>query len=231
MKQTCMVSILFLIILFMSGVGFTEETTIAVLDFENNSFFDPESYESLSRGLAEIMITELSRVQAVRVVERQKLRSLLDELKLSQSGLIDENSTLKVGKMLGVKHLVFGGYIVTMDKKIRIDVRVVEVETGLTIKASEVTGKIKDMLSLVKKLSKKMIKDLNIHMTNKEKKSIDKSQELDIKAVMFFSKGLEFEDQGQWEQAKVYYSKALGLEPGFELAKKRLLKLKEIERH
>ena len=229
MKQTCMVSILLLIILFMSGVGFTEETTIAVLDFENNSFFDPESYESLSRGLAEIMITELSRVQAVRVVERQKLRSLLDELKLSQSGLIDENSTLKVGKMLGVKHLVFGGYIVTMDKKIRIDVRVVEVETGLTIKASEVTGKIKDMLSLVKKLSKKMIKDLNIHMTNKEKKSIDKSQELDIKAVMFFSKGLEFEDQGQWEQAKAYYSKALGLEPGFELAKKRILKLKEIE--
>lgn len=208
---------------------FPGETTLAVLDFENNSFFKPEEYQSLSRGLAEIMITELGEVQSIRVVERQKLRSILDELKLSQSGLISEGSSIQVGKMVGAKHLVFGGYIVTMDEKIRIDVRIVEVETGLTIKAGEVTGKTKNILSLVKKLGRKILKDLNIRLTKEEERSFKKSEKLDMKAVVLFSKGLECEDQGKKQKAKEYYQKALDIEPKFKQARMKIQQLSEKE--
>lgn len=220
----------FSLLLLISVPVFSGETTLAVLDFENNSFFNPEVYHPLSKGLAEMMITEMNQVQSIRVVERRKLRSLFDELKLSQSGVITEESSVQVGKMLGVQHLVFGGYMVTLGEKIRIDVRVVEVETGLTIKAGEVTGKTKQVLSLIKRLSKKILKDLHIRMTKKEARSFEKSQKLDMKAVVLFSEGLEFEDRDQWAKAKECYQRALQMEPQFQQARMRIQKLVEREK-
>jgi TolB-like protein len=222
MNRVHLLLVFICILLLNTTRAYPSETTLAVLDFENNSFLNPEEYSPLSKGLAEIMITELNQLQAIHVVERQKLRSLLDELKLSQSGIVSATSSVQIGKMLGAQHLVFGGYMVTLDEKIRIDVRIIEVETGLTIKAGEVTGKTKQVLSLVKKLSKKILKDLNVRMTKREEKSFNKSQKLDMKAVVLFSKGLEFEDREEWEKAKEYYRKTLQIEPQFQQAKVRL---------
>ena len=225
MKKLSAIASFYLLFMYIPTFSFSTQPTIAVLDFENNSFFKPEEYSPLSRGLAEIMITELGQIKNIHVVEREKLRSILDELKLSQSGLVSEESSIKVGKLLGAQHLVFGGYMVTLDKKIRIDVRIVEVETGLVIKAGEVTGKTKQVLSLVKKLSKKILKDINVKMTKDEERALDKSQKLDMKAVVFFSKGVEFEDENQWEKAIEFYNKALMIEPKFLQAKMRIQKL------
>jgi TolB-like protein len=203
----------------MAGPG---ETTLAVLDFENNSFFNAESYQALTKGLAEMMITELQQIQAIKVVERRRLRTMLEELKLSQSGLVEEKGTLQVGKLLGARHLVFGGFLVGMDEKIRIDVRIVEVETGLTIKASEVTGRTKQVLSLIKQLSKKIMDDLDIRLSQTERKVLDRSRQMDLEAVMWFSRGVEKEDLGDLARAKQYYRKALSMEPEFHQAERRL---------
>ena len=212
------------------GPVFSNENTLAVLDFENNSLVNPEENQPLSKGLAEMIITELNQIQALRVVERQKLRSLLDEIKLSQSGAISEATTVRAGKMLGAQHLVFGGYMVTFGDKIRIDVRIVEVETGLTLKASEVTGKTRQVLSLIKKLSKKILKDLDVRLTKNEERSLDKSDKMDMKAVVYFSKGLDFEDLQEWEKAKACYQQALKMEPKFHQAKMRIQRLTMKER-
>ena len=206
---------------------FSAETTLAVLDFENNSFFNPEEYQPLSQGLAQIMITELGSIQALRVVERQQLRSIMDELKLSQSGLISDDATVKVGKMLGAHHLVFGGYMVTMDEKIRIDVRIVQVETGLTVKASEITGKTKNVLSLVKKLSKKVLTDLKISISKNEARHLSEDQSVDMNAMVLFSKAVDLEDHGLYEEAEEVYKRALRIEPSFQQAQDRLERLSE----
>ena len=211
--------------------GSNDENTVAIIDFENNSLLQAEQYQPLSKGLAEIMITEMSHVQALRVVERRKLQSLMDELKLSQTGSVSGESSVQVGKMLGAQHLVFGGYIVDMNKKIRIDVRIIEVETGLTLKAEQVTGKADKVLDLVKKLCKKVLEDLNVSMTKDEEKSLDQSNKVDMQAVMYFSQGLDYEDMEQWEKAEEYYQKALNIEPEFNQAKKRIQYLTEKEKN
>jgi TolB-like protein len=213
----------FLILLAMTASVFAYEPapTLAVLDFENNSFFKPEEVQSLSKGLAQILITELNRSGAIQVVERQKLRSLMDELKLAQSGVTSEQGSLQVGKMIGARHLVFGGFMVMMDDKIRIDVRIVEVETGLTIKAGEATGKTKDILSLVQKLSAKILKDLDIRLTQ----NAETPGKIGIEALKLFSKGIEFEDRGEKAKALECYRAALDKEPDFQQAKDRAARL------
>ena len=221
---------IFLIVLYLGfavAVSSSETATIAVLDFENNSFYNSETYQPLTKGLAEMMNTEIGRVEAVRVVERRKLQSILDELKLSQSGMISEEKTILVGKMLGAQHLVFGGFMVMMDGAMRIDARIVEVETGLTLKAGEVTGKSKQVLSHIKKLSKKILKDLNVNLTKHEQRVFDKASKLDMTAVVRFSQGLDSEERGNIEAALAHYRAALDIEPGFDQAQERIKYLSE----
>ncbi len=59
------------------------ENTVAVPDFTNPAWND--SLSPLGRGLAALLITDLSRVEALRVVERARLRVLLDELDLART--------------------------------------------------------------------------------------------------------------------------------------------------
>jgi hypothetical protein len=158
------------------------------------------------------------------VVERQKLRSIMDELKLSQSGAISEESSLRAGKLLGAQHLVFGGFMVATDNKIRIDARIVEVETGLTVKANEVTGKTRDILGLIAKLNDKILRDLNVRIAENQKRSNEPGP-VDVKALMFFSQGVGFEDNGDLEKAAACFKQALSIEPDFQQAKIRLEQL------
>jgi TolB-like protein len=205
----------------------TQPVTMAVLDFQNNSFMEPEKYASLSKGLAEMMITELGRLESMQVVERQKLRSLMDEMKLSQAGVTEEGS-VEVGKLIGAKYLVFGSFLVSMDNKIRIDLRIIEVETGLTVKAAEVTGKTKEVLTLLGKLSQKVLRDLNVKLTKKEAQYFESSQPLDMEAVVLYSQGVEFEDKGELKKAGKSFKSALDIEPEFEQAKIHLQRIVDL---
>jgi TolB-like protein len=196
--------------------------TLAVLDFENNTFFNSEEVQSLSKGLGQIMATELGRCPSVRIVERQKLQRLVDEMKLAQAGVTDEENSVQVGKLAGAQILVFGGYMVMPDGKMRMDMRVVEVETGLTLQAGEATGKTRDVLSLVRKLSRKLLKDLELRLTAAEDQQ---PGNVSLEALTRFSKGVEFEDRGDSDRAAECYRKALAMEPDFGPAKDRLSRL------
>jgi TolB-like protein len=214
-------------LILIASYSFSGPLTLAVLDFENRSFMEAEKYAPLSQGLAEMMITELSQVQSIQMVERRRLREMLDELKMAQSGMTDTETSVQVGKMLGAKHLVFGSYMVISGDQIRIDLRVVEVETGRNLKAAEITGKTKQVLSLIKKLSKKILDDFSIALTGEENTALSQGKSVDMKAVMLFSEGLGFEDQNNLREAYARYKQALQIEPDFFLAKNAIKRITE----
>jgi len=97
---------------------------------------------SLPKGarphLGEILSSQIIEVLKGRgdyvVVERQRLLLVLEELRLGTTELIDETTRLKLGKMLGARRMVFGGYQI-IGGQMRLDLRVVEVETGKVTKA------------------------------------------------------------------------------------------------
>lgn len=223
-----------IVFLFLSSfllIAHLNAATIAVLDFSNSSLFDAEQYDNLSKGLAEMMITEFSKVKAVNVVERHDLKAVLEEIKLSQTGMVQEDETIEAGKLVGAQHLVLGGFVVSMNDEIRIDLRIVEVETGLTKHAAEVTGKTKKIFDLIQELSSKVINELEIKLSKEDKKVLNKkSKKIDMKALMLFSEGLDYEDANMLGKAKMSYYKALKVEPEFKRAKLRLARLMKIEK-
>lgn len=110
--------------------------TVAVLYFENQG--NP-ALEPLKVGLTQMLITDLQGTDGVTVVERSQLQALLDELELGHSGAVDPDTAAKVGNLLGAEWLVMGSYFEMMGT-LRIDTRLVRVETGEIVHAHGVDG-------------------------------------------------------------------------------------------
>ncbi len=82
------------------------------------------------------MIEKLNQNHGITIVEREKLILAFEELGVGSTRMADESTRLKIGLMIGARFMIFGGYQVVNDL-MRIDIRVVEVETGRLIKADQ----------------------------------------------------------------------------------------------
>ena len=100
--------------------------TVAVLDYEGTL----PGNKDLGTQIADILTARLSIEDSFDLVERAKLGKILEEQKLKLVGMIDQQQSAKVGKLLGAKLLVMGK-IFAVDKKLMIITKVVGVETGL----------------------------------------------------------------------------------------------------
>ena len=214
--------VLAIFVIFVCPLFSQEMETIAFLYFDNNSLEDREELGPLTKGITDMFITEFSKLENLHVVERVQLEKLLNEMALGQSGLLEESSAQQVGKILGAQYLVFGSFMNLYKDQFRIDVRIVQVETGLTIRAEQETGKKKEFFKLVKKLSAKIIKNLKLKVTKADIANLSKIENQSLDAAILYSRGLDYEDQGDILNAKKMYKKALKESPNFISAKKRL---------
>jgi adenylate cyclase len=215
---------LFLGLVFLSGVqGQTDgQRTIAILYFENNSLAQKTEMEPLCKGLTDMLITEFSKIEQFQVVERSQLQKLVEEISMGQSGMIDAGTAQQVGNLLGARNLLLGSFMNMFDGQLRIDVRIVEVETGLTIKAEEETGKPKDLYKMIGKLVAKVIKDLDVKITKADAQKLGQVENTSFNAAMYYARGLEFEDVGDITNAKKMYANALKENSEFTKAKEKL---------
>ncbi len=174
------------------------QRTIAVMNFDNNSITDKDQLEPLKTGMADMLSTEMANIEAFKVVERKKLKDLLAEMSLGQSGVLEASTAQQVGKLLGAQTLLLGGFVNMFGGQMRIDVRIVEVETGLTLKAVEETGKVDDLFDMIKSLTKKISRVFEVKLTTADKKRMEAEKGSEnFEATLYYSKGIEFEDQGR----------------------------------
>jgi curli biogenesis system outer membrane secretion channel CsgG len=111
-----------------TGDHAAKQITLAVWDFDNNSPSGGE-FDYLGKTLSEELLTHLSSSANIKLVEREHLRQVLEEQHLSASQLASEKTRLRLGHLAGANYMAFGSYI-EMGGQIRIDVRVVDVETS-----------------------------------------------------------------------------------------------------
>lgn len=203
---------------------FSMEKSIAVLYFDNTS--DIADLEPLRKGLADMLITDLSKIKALRIIEREKLEELMKEIELSLSGIVDENSVKKIGKQLGAEFLLMGSYILLGDT-MRIDARLVNVETGEITLAEMVQGTRKTIFEMENGLVKKLVSSLAIDLSAKEKRQLQKVQATSYDAFISYSNALDASDSGDYETAKKLFEQTIEIDPDFEIAYDRLDEIEE----
>ncbi|OGR98159.1 MAG: hypothetical protein A2016_00385 [Elusimicrobia bacterium GWF2_62_30] len=86
----------------------------------------------------ERLITALSKIKGVTLIERGQLKKVMGELNLQASGAIDDTTAKQLGKLLGADAVVTGTLNDIKEKKSEINARIVETETGKILSAAAV---------------------------------------------------------------------------------------------
>jgi curli biogenesis system outer membrane secretion channel CsgG len=120
-----------------------EAKGIAVWDMEDLSPMG-DGRPDLGGLLSARVIETLKEKSSYDVVERERLSLVLEEQNLGTSELADESTRLRLGRLVGAQLMIFGGYQV-IGGQMRLDIRLVEVETGKILKAGEKTVSAGDL--------------------------------------------------------------------------------------
>ncbi|NPU83803.1 MAG: hypothetical protein HPY65_04880 [Syntrophaceae bacterium] len=203
----------------------TGKIRLAVLYFDNECITDREKLDAFQKGIADTLIGDLGRLSRLQVVERERLDALLSELKLQQSGLTDPASAVRLGRILGVQALLMGSYT-AIGGTIRIDARIVEVETGLVLMAKEVTGQTDDFFQLEEALVEKIATGLDAPLTTEERTLLARTGKRSFTAFLEYSRGLDAMDRARFHEADEAFEEALRIDPGFEKAAQKRKELK-----
>lgn len=105
---------------------------VAVLPFSAADGGD--SRDGLS--ISEKLITQMVRTGQVRVVERSLLRNLMEEQRLAQTGMVDQTTLKRIGRVFAVEGIVTGSFVAP-GREVVINARLIDVETGAILAAME----------------------------------------------------------------------------------------------
>jgi TolB-like protein len=229
---------------------------VAVLYFDNNSFGkDRADYEGLGKGIADLLINDMASNPSMRVVERDRLQSILQEQNLVAAKNVDPQTAVRLGKLLGAQYMVTGGFMSDGKGTLLVTSRVISVETGAITNPMRLESKGDDVLALITQLSTKLNSELklpalprqtgNVTPTKPESPSAasgaekqasagqtaapkpQKSQKLDVKTALLYSKALDEQDSGHPERAAELYRAVLDKFPDFGPAKQNLAKVQK----
>ncbi|MCH8247661.1 MAG: hypothetical protein IH951_14825, partial [Bacteroidetes bacterium] len=199
--------------------------TIAIVDFTNGSIgTDAAQYNPLRLGLASMMINFLGSAVDLKVVERERLNWLLNELDLQQDpDRVDQETAVLVGKLLGAQSVLIGSFIVN-GREMYLGTRLVKVETGEVLLGEQLFGKQKDLFELVQNLSLQTARAINVGLEESDLGAIDETRSLD--AIMSYSEGLALLEQASYQAAYNKFVEALDYDPSYARAELKAASLR-----
>lgn len=151
-----------------------ESVSMVIAPFKNITQNPDDNW--LQESFSENLTMGLGQVQSVRLVERTELKKLLQEQGLAQSGLVQEKSAPKLGKMVGAKYVVLGNYQ-KVGPRILVNVKVVNVETGAIEPQTltQVKGEFKNLFEIQENLAAQLVQKLKLKYSQAEQTQIQQS--------------------------------------------------------
>jgi TolB-like protein len=207
-----------------AAAGKPVKPTVAVLYFDYSG--KKAELEPLREGLAQMLITDLADLREIRVVERARLKAVLEEHNLAASGKVDAVSAARVGKLLGAHELVLGSYF-DLGGALRVDARVVEVETGKIVRSVGVNGPAADFWGLERDLAGKLADTMRTALPAAFEHAAllppkPRPPKMAAATAVTYGRALAAADAGKKTEARGLLTKVVDEAPGFTLAKRDL---------
>lgn len=201
--------------------------TVAVLYFNNKTGWS--KLDLLQKGIALMLITDLSNVKKFKVVERARVQALVKESGLGELGLIESGTASRVGRLLGAGYLVGGDILKPGINEFQLKSDLLKVSAKGIAGQSTSEGKLlEELFQMEKDLLFEIIKLLKIELSVEEKELLKKPLSTSIDALLNFFKGIDNSDRGNYRQAVIFYKKALKADPDIGIARDSLRELHEL---
>jgi len=112
-----------------SSIHLEAGTATALTPFSLHEGVDLSLVEFISSQLQFVLSQEKNLKELFRLVERKDLQIIMEEMKLSLSGLIDEDSSARIGEFLGAQ-LIINGEVYQKEQEMQIFLKLIRVETA-----------------------------------------------------------------------------------------------------
>jgi TolB-like protein len=189
-----------------------EPNTIAVMPFAYSG--NNEDVKPLSRGFAQLVVTDLAKSRQVRVLERERMQAMLDEMHLSQTGRVDSTTAVRSGRLLRAARVVEGS-LLDVGNVLRADAAVVDVATSAVPVNANAALELNRVFDMEKALVLDLFSRMNITLTPAERGALNQRPTQSLQAFLSWSRGLEAEDRGDFAGAQGFYDQASRIDPGF----------------
>jgi len=196
---------------------------IAVLPFNNGGSYGQgkEDFDALERGIAGMMISELSANPAARVVEREEIQRLLDEQNLGAQGRVDAATAAKIGKIVGARYMVMGMFV-DFYGDFRIDVRLINTETSEVVRTESEKMQRDHLFEMIRNIAARLMKDASLPALPRQASDQHMSRQVPTEALTYYSRALLYQDRGRKEKAVEMFNRALTIFPEYAEAKEGL---------
>ena len=180
-------------------------TSIAVLPLKNMTG-DPEQ-EYFADGMTEALITELSKIGALRVISRQSVMQFKDT----------DLSMPEIARRLNVDAVVEGSALQIGDR-VRITAQLIEAATDLHLWGDSYDRDLRDVLALHSEVARAIAEAIRIAVTPDETRLLASASEIDPEAHRLYLLGqyhLYKWGPADLEKAIRYFQQAIGLDPDY----------------
>ena len=157
----------------------SDKPSIAVLPF-NNMSGDPEQ-EYFSDGIAEDIITDLSKISGLFVVGRNT--------SFTYKGKVIQLQ--QVASELGVKFLLEGS-VRKAGQRVRVTGQLIDGSTGGHLWADRYDRDLTDIFAIQDEITQSIVDQLKIRLLPKEKKAIGQAPTVNVEAYTYYLKGRQF---------------------------------------
>jgi serine/threonine protein kinase len=184
----------------------TARPSIAVLPLKNLSTEPDSSY--FSDGMADEISTKLSKIKGVDVASRDTVTSFKAA----------DKTAADIGRQLGVRYLLEGS-VRKAGNQVRINVQLIDSNTGFQAWADDFTGDLQNVFSLQERAALKIAEALNLHLSPQEQQAVVRRYTQNPQAYQEFLMGrslLVHEDRSAaLEAARKHFESALKLDPNY----------------
>jgi tetratricopeptide (TPR) repeat protein len=205
---------------FLLAVPAGAATRVLVLPFDTPS--DSQTVTSLGPGTMDSLITALSRIPDFVLVDRTTLGHVLKEQALQQTGLVDDKTAVRLGKLLGVQAIIHGRVQVA-GERVRLSASFIEAETGRVRRAEQVTGHLDDVFDLQDQLAHRFVTDQGVIVSPQADRQMATAirSTHNLKAYEAYQQGqawYQFATAPGYENSLAWYDQALQTDPNYALA-------------
>ncbi|MGH7592195.1 MAG: CsgG/HfaB family protein, partial [Gemmatimonadales bacterium] len=195
-----------------------EPNTVAVMPFHYAGA--DTSLAPLGRGLTQLVVNDLGQVARLKLLERERVQALADELKLAQDGRVDPATAARSGRLLRADQVVQGTLAdAASGNDLRLDANVVNTTTSQVTATGAATDQLQQLFDAEKDVVLQLLQRMGITLTPAEQQSIQQKPTRSLQAFLAFSRGLVAEDNGDYGAAAGFFNSAASQDPGFQAAK------------
>lgn len=200
-------------------LGTAQPTPRSVAIFPFAFVSEREEYEPLVYALADMMITDFKVSNALTVLERTQIQSLLDEMALTEAGYSDPATGARAGRMLRAEHVLQGVLTTLGQDDVRVDADVLNIPASASAGTVDAEDNLQNLFDMEKDLVFRTIRDvLSVQLTPAEEQAILENRAANIMAFLAYGRGLRARDRGEYAAAAVEFRQATDLDPTFEAA-------------